>query len=694
MEHKEIHIEEDFWNDFLLEAYEHIDSIESNVMKLEQNPDDMDIIHTMFRAFHTIKGLSGFVEHTVIQEVAHKTETLMDFCRKGSLKVSTEIVNAILKSSDFIRKMCDDINCCNDEDFRNEIDAHVEVLKSLASAVDGNLFPEPPQNQPEAPQVEAPDESQQQEATPEQEAQTADENNAEASIQIEPEPQENQNEEQVQEPEQVTEQEPTAEEITNMAQEIIPLNPAEIIKPEEPKEEETQEQAEQESPKEIEKIENTESQATDLAKQAETSSTEKMFVPENTNTIQQVVQAPKPQKKEEGIPKRILSNDEYMKVANSKIDHLVDTIGELIINQSLLEQYIGSVYLHDNHLVSNMSSFLRITRELQNLSMSLRLVSLKSTFQKVSRIARDTIQELGKDVEFVSSGEETEIDRVVTDKLLDPLVHLIKNAISHGVESNPADREALGKRKKAKVELKAYNKRGKIFIEVIDDGRGIDVQAVYNKALEKGIIDPSKTYTEDEIKEFIMLPGFSTAKVVDNISGRGVGMDVVKTQVLKIGGSVVTRSEKNKGSIFTLEIPVNHAIMNGTIIDIRGQQFIIPTVNVKEILQPTPEQWILTQGKRTMLRVRDDIVSIVPISLFIKGAKLDDEAPLVMLLEIGQELRALPITNVINRQEVVVKPVGEEFANLKFISGMSILGTGKVSLILDVDYLFKKEVKE
>lgn len=212
--------------------------------------------------------------------------------------------------------------------------------------------------------------------------------------------------------------------------------------------------------------------------------------------------------------------------------------------------------------------------------------------------------------------------------------------------------------------------------------------------MEKGIIDPARTYTEEEIKEFILLPGFSTAKVVDNISGRGVGMDVVKTQVLKIGGKVIIDSTLGKGSIFTLEIPVNHAIMNGTVIEVRGQQFIVPTINVKEILQPVQSQWIFTQQRRTMLRVRENIISLIPLSLFFKGPTTEADVPLVMLLELGQELRALPITNVINRQEVVVKPVGEEFSHLKYISGMSILGTGKVSLILDIDYLFKKEVKE
>lgn len=398
--------------------------------------------------------------------------------------------------------------------------------------------------------------------------------------------------------------------------------------------------------------------------------------------------------KESSQNKQASANEEYMKVANHKIDHLVDMMGELIINQALIDQYVSLNYNDDRQLVTNMSGFLRITRELQNLSMSLRMVALKPTFQKLTRVARDTIQEVHKNVEFITSGENTEIDRAVAEKLLDPLVHMIKNAISHGIETDPADRVRLGKNPKAKVELNAYSKRGKIFIEVKDDGKGINTEIVYKKALEKGIIDPGRTYSDAEIREFIMLPGFSTAAVVDNISGRGVGMDVVRTQILKLGGKVDINSVLNEGSTFTLEVPVNHAIMNGTIIDINDQHFVVPTVNVKEFLQPNENQWIFTKEKRTMIKVRENIIPIVPVSTFFKNVKEPKHVPLVMVLELDQELRAVPIVNVINRQEVVVKPVGTEFQHLKYISGMSILGTGKVSLILDIDYLFKKEVSE
>lgn len=680
---QELHLEQDFWNDFILEAFEHIDDIETNVLTLEKNPEDMEIIHTMFRAFHTIKGLSGFVEHTIIQEIAHKTETLMDYCRKGELKVDTAIVDAILKSSDYIKRLCEDIESYKDNSFIEQISSHIDTLEALS-------------NVGEAPTAEIP------QAAPGVETPVVEEQPQEPSVEI---------------------VEVTAEEtaknvvVETPEQEMLKAKADELAKLFEEDSDAEEQKQEQEQEQETEKtVEETSQEQEVPAAEIITPATEvevHIGPPPAANNVPESIQPAKPEnpvesgsvmvatkvapeKTETAEPakKVVAAPEEHMKVANSKIDHLVEMIGELIISQSLIEQYTSSRYAHDNQLIQNMSGFLRITRELQSLSMSLRMVSLKPTFQKVSRIARDTIQELKKDVEVVITGESTEIDRVVTDKLLDPLVHLIKNAISHGVEESPEDRVKLGKSRRAKVELNAYSKRGKIFIEIKDDGRGIDTEVVYNKALEKGLVDKNKTYSEEEIREFILLPGFSTAKVVDNISGRGVGMDVVKTQILKIGGKVNIESEIRKGSTFTLEVPVNHAIMNGTVIEIREQYFIIPTINVKEILQPEDKQWIFTQQKRTMLRVRDDIIPMVPISLFFKGAKLEENVPLVMLLELNGELKALPITNVINRQEVVVKPLGEEFAHLKYISGMSILGTGKVSLILDIDYLFKKEVKE
>lgn len=677
---QEIHIEQDFWDDFIVEAFEHIGEIEANAMSLEKNPEEMEIINTMFRAFHTIKGLSGFVEHTIIQEIAHRTETLMDYCRKGELKVSTKIVDAILKASDYIKQLCDNIDAYKDESLIDQIKTLLATLEVLAVVEESEAENQTPKSEAQAEsEIVIEPEISFEEAAPQEQEKIEFEPEVESSLNLE---------EQVSEEKIEEELEAFSKDVTEML-ETVSKN-AEEDAVQEPIEESSEVVVEIASKAE-EKVEIEE----ETLPEKEISAEEKHLNSFRKNVLEKL-KGESTQKIETGptTAKAGSANEEYMKVANYKIDHLVEMMGELIINQALIDQYVTLNYNDDRQLVTNMSGFLRITRELQNLSMSLRMVSLKSTFQKLTRIARDTIQELNKNVEFVTSGENTEIDRAVAEKLLEPLVHMIKNAISHGIEVNLEDRIKNNKNPKARVELNAYSKRGKIFLEVKDDGRGINTEIVYKKALEKGLIDQNRTYSDAEIKEFIMLPGFSTAAVVDNISGRGVGMDVVKTQILKAGGKVEIQSALNQGSTFTLEVPVNHAIMNGTIIEMNNQQFVVPTVNVKEFLQPKEEQWIFTKQERTMIRVRDNIIPIVPLSTFFKNVKEPKHVPLVMILELEQELRAIPIVNVVNRQEVVVKPVSAEFSHLRFISGMSILGNGKVSLILDIDYLFKKEVKE
>lgn len=694
---QEIHIEKDFWDDFIVEAFEHIEEIATNAMSLEQNPEDMDIIHTMFRAFHTIKGLSGFVEHTMIQEVAHKTETMMDLCRKGELKVNTKIVDAILKSSDYIKQLCENIDAYKDENLVDNIEILLTVLEELSNTDDAPQAQQEPEVVAQIVEEKVIEETVfefYQEDVPEivqkpSQKEIVQEEASDLTITEEISAEEINEELESEESSPELHEELSLEEV--IAQELV--TDESVVAEEVVEEQEIHQEAAKEEEIVFEVKLPEEPAMPEVAKAPEPVSVN--IGAESEKSAPKFAEAPKTEMyKENTAAKSVAASEEYMKVANYRIDHLVDMISELIINQSLIEQYVFANYSEDRQLTTNMSGFLRITRELQNLSMSLRMVSLKPTFQKLNRVARDTIQELHKNVEFVTSGEGTEIDRVVAEKLLDPLVHMIKNAISHGIEEDPQDRDKLNKPQRAKVELNAYSKRGKIFIEVKDDGRGINTDIVYKKAIEKGLIDPAKTYSEAEIKEFIMLPGFSTAKVVDNISGRGVGMDVVKTQIAKTGGKVDIQSTLNKGSTFTLEVPVNHAIMNGTIIEMNQQQFVVPTINVKEFLQPSEDQWISTKMQRTMIKVRDNIIPIVPLSVFFKGIKDDKNVPLVMILELEQELRAVPITNVINRQEVVVKPVGEEFNHLKYISGMSILGTGKVSLILDIDYLFRKEVKE
>ncbi len=581
--------ENEYLEDFQVETKEHLEFIEMNVLILEKDPENEDLIHSLFRAFHTIKGMSGFVELDIIGRIAHQTETIMDGCRKGHTKVTKKIIDLMLNSADYIKKICNDVTLAADDDFLTEIETYLKSIeKDLLNHDD-----------------------------------------------------------EIQEEKKIGE---------ILVEEKVIKAP------------------------EVEEI--LEKQKTDYPDLK----FGQIVVKENKADAKEVINAVRKQQNKATPPEQ----DDYMRISTNKVDNLVDMVGELIITQSLVEQIASVTLGTNNSFVLNFGRMTRITKDLQNLAMFLRMVSLKSTFHKITRIARDTINELDKDINFTTFGDETEIDRIVTEKLLDPLVHLVKNAVSHGIEDK-SERIQSGKPPQGNISVSAYNKRGNIYIEIADDGKGINIEKVYQKALEKGLIDPKKQYSEKEMQEFILLPGFSTAETVNNISGRGVGMDVVKTEILKIGGKVDIYSKVNEGSVFTLKIPVNHAVMNGTIVDIEGSNYIIPTVNVKQILQPKDEDWVYIQGIRSMIKIRDDIIPLIYISKLFRTNKEEEKPSLIIVLEMDRKFIALPVRNIIGRQEIVIKPSGEEFSHLAYVSGMSILGDGKVSLILDIEYLFEAE---
>ncbi|HEX3048451.1 MAG TPA: Hpt domain-containing protein [Bacillota bacterium] len=386
--------------------------------------------------------------------------------------------------------------------------------------------------------------------------------------------------------------------------------------------------------------------------------------------------------------KAINAENYNVRVSISKVDNLVDMVGELLIIQSLIEQEAGQRFDNNDYFMTNLVRMARITKDIQNMSMSLRMISLKSTFQKINRVARDAINQLSKNISFEITGEETEIDRGVAEKILDPLIHLVKNAISHGIEPESA-RTSRGKPAQGLVKVEASSKRGYIFIDVSDDGKGMDIDAIRRKALEKNLIEPGVNYTTDEIFNLVFLPGFSTAEVIDNISGRGVGLDVVKTEMQKIGGKVAINSRPGQGSVFTLKIPINFAVFNGIIISIKDRNFIIPSQNVIRIVRIQPDQWVEASGKK-LITLRDEAFPVIPIFNAL-GLNDPESAKLVVVLELDQNIKALPVHGITGKREIVLKPLGNEFSDLQWIAGASILGDGKVSLILDIENIFKME---
>lgn len=386
---------------------------------------------------------------------------------------------------------------------------------------------------------------------------------------------------------------------------------------------------------------------------------------------------------------KILGNT-FMRISTQKIDNLVDMLGELLIMHSVMQQEASEQFDVNDRFMNNLLRMTKIIKGIQNLSMSLRMVSLKQAFQNTMRVGRDTAAELGKKVDIQINGDETEIDRNIADSLADPLMHLIRNAVSHGIESEE-ERIEGGKSAEGHIKIQAYSKKGHVYIEVDDDGKGLSLEKIHAKAVEKNLIDPNINYSDEEIMKFIFLPGFSTQEKIDNISGRGVGMNVVETEIKKVGGKIDVLSKLGEGSKFVLKIPLNLAVMNGTIVNIQGGRYIIPTLYIKQLMKPDASQWVTVKNRKSMVRVRDELIPVIPIEKVFgtEGSLNWEDENMVIILEVEQKFKAIPVRSVIGRQEIVAKPLDKEFGRLDFASGASILGDGKISLILDVEAIFK-----
>ena len=385
----------------------------------------------------------------------------------------------------------------------------------------------------------------------------------------------------------------------------------------------------------------------------------------------------------------------FVRVPVNKVDMLIDLLSELLIYNSQLEQSTNMVETEDSKTSTILSRTEKLIKEIQELSMSLRMVEVRQTFHRLTRIARDTASDLGKKISITLEGEDTEIDRSAIEKLFDPLMHMVRNSVDHGIEGSEEARIAVGKKPEGQVTIAGYSKRGNVYIEVRDDGKGIDAAKVYEKAKEKGLINESREYTDQEIYRFIFLPGFSTQENVSSVSGRGVGMNVVEEVVTKLGGKVEIDSEIGAGSAFRIKLPVNLAVINGTIVNIGGARYIIPTLCVKKFFTAKHSDWVSLQGENRAIKLDDgSIVSMVsktrifgmPDDEFEAG---DDVEYDMVLLEVDQKMLVLRVDKIVSRQDVVSKPLMTDYASVPYANSASILGDGMVSLILDIDAIFK-----
>jgi two-component system, chemotaxis family, sensor kinase CheA len=374
--------------------------------------------------------------------------------------------------------------------------------------------------------------------------------------------------------------------------------------------------------------------------------------------------------------------EQTVRIDTTKLDLLVDMVGELVIAQTLVSS--SPVISGDVNLVKNVNQVAKILRNLQEITLAMRMIPIGSTFQKMARLVRDTSRKAGKHVELTISGEDTELDKNVIQQIGDPLVHMVRNAIDHGVET-PEARRAAGKPETGQVHLGASHQAGNILIEIRDDGKGLDPQKLIAKAIEKGLIEPGKELTDQEAYALIFAPGFSTAETVTDISGRGVGMDVVKRNIDRLRGKIDIESVKGSGTTFRIRLPLTLAIIDGMTVRAGDQRYIIPTISLQQALRPQPQQISTVQHRGQMIQVRGQLIPLIQLGqTFGLSGRIDPCEAMVVIANSDDGAVGVVVDELIGQQQVVIKSLGPRFEGLQGVSGAAILGDGRVGLILEI----------
>jgi two-component system chemotaxis sensor kinase CheA len=387
---------------------------------------------------------------------------------------------------------------------------------------------------------------------------------------------------------------------------------------------------------------------------------------------------------------RGVSMESSIRVPIQRLDRFIDMVGELVVAHSMVAQDPMVASGEHHELNKKVGQTGKIVRELQSMSMSMRMIPLKTTFRKMARLVRDLSRKIGKDVRFVAEGEETEIDRNMVDIINDPLVHMVRNAIDHGIEP-PEERERTGKSRHGTVHLSAFHSAGNVVVEIRDDGRGLDRNRILAKAVERGLVSEGTNLSERETYSLIFEAGFSTAKIVSDVSGRGVGMDVVKRNIEAIRGHVEIDAEPGRGSIFRMSLPLTLAIIDGMVVRVGAEKYVIPTISIVRSVQPDPEQITSVMRKGRMLNLQGRLIPLFRLAdLFsVENAEAELERAIAVVVENDASQAGLLVDELIGSQQIVIKTMGETLGNIPGISGSAIMPDGRVGLILDVGGLVR-----
>lgn len=549
-------VDADIFQDFASEAAEHLGAAESTLLSLESNPEDGELLNTVFRSFHTIKGAAGFLNLREVTRVAHAVEDVLDSARKGKLKLNASILDVVLESIDLLRALLAGVQAKLQGETAEPRDISVFLTK-VTAAISGEEKPVERATAP-ADKSEGPD----------------------------------------------------------------------IAPPASP-------------------------------------------VHENG-------------KAGEGVRKDQL----LVRVGTEKLDQLVNMVGELVITQTQVMQSREILMANNQKLTRDVAQLHRITRDLQEVAMAMRMVPIRGTFERMARMVRDLSRKCGKQVEFHMTGEDTELDKNVVEELIDPLTHMVRNAVDHGVESE-AERKAAGKSEKGQVSLTACHQGGNIVIELRDDGKGLNREKILQKAVERGLVREGEEVIDSQIYDFIFHAGLSTAEKVSDVSGRGVGMDVVRRSIEKLRGKVEVFSQAGKGSSFTIRLPLTLAIIDGMVIGVGGERYVLPLTSIVRSLRPTKDQVFSVMNDGEMVNVLGDLYPLVRLGDRF-GVAPKSHCPwesLVILIEAEGGACCLLVDELLGIQQVVIKGLDDDLRYDNSLSGCTILGDGHVGLILDANGL-------
>lgn len=546
--------------DFVTESREHLSQIETQVLVLERDPHDSESLNAVFRGFHTIKGLAGFLELWDVQQLAHHVETVLDLARNGQLLITPQAIDVILESSDLLRR------------WLGHVDALLRHAPTQAPAQDEGLL---------------------------------------ARIRSLSE--------------KGSDEPGTSPQLAAMAAAV-----------------------------------------------------------EGTGANQT---GPAPAER----PPERHSESATVKVDTAKLDYLVDMAGEMVIAESLVRHDPDLGASKSQRLQRKVAQLTRITAELQKTAMAMRLVPVGPLFRRMARLVRDLARQFGKSVALETQGDDIELDRTIVEELADPLMHMVRNSLDHGIEQ-PAERKEHGKNPQGRLLLRALHHAGQVVIEITDDGAGLDQEKIRQKAVAKNLIGPDDTLSENEIYNLIFHPGFSTAAQVTNVSGRGVGMDVVRKHIEKLRGRIEIHSIPGQGTTFLLKLPLTLAIIDGLVVTVGSERYIIPLFAVREMFRPSAETIWTVQDRAEMALLRDTLLPVVRLyrRFAIQPRTENPLESVLVVVEVEGRRFCLLVDDLIGKQEVMIKALGETFKNVPGITGGAILGDGRVGLILDVERLYKE----